>query len=390
MRHRHRPGLPRALAAAACFGLLASAAPASAAPGIHAHRGGPVINGVPRYPENTMPAFRHAAIVERAVLELDVKLTEDGVPVVIHDDSLDRTTNCSGELRDFTLAELSACRADVLGSPGSGLPTAPAERPVPIPTLAEVLRFARRNCSRLNLEIKNVPTDSDFDPSPAYANRVIDVVVESGIPIDRVLFQNFLPETLDIVKARLPDARTSLLTLHGANDGAPSTAAARGYDIVSPGFPIDRTYVLRAHRLGLGVVPYTLDRPSEVRTAAAIGVDALITDDPAMARRALGLRRPAKRRIRLRVSPRRARVGRRTRFTFKATARSLCGTRRPVSGATVRFAGRVARTNRRGRAVIVRRFRSAGRFRARARRAGFRSGTAAVRVVRARSPRFTG
>ncbi len=59
------------------------------------------------------------------MLEVDAKLTEDGVPVAIHDATLDRTTNCSGEVRTFTLAELSACRTDVLGSPGQPAAHAP-------------------------------------------------------------------------------------------------------------------------------------------------------------------------------------------------------------------------------------------------------------------------
>ena len=68
-----------------------------------------------------------------------------------HDATLDRTTNCSGELRTFTLAELSACRTDVLGSPGSPLPTRAAARPVALATIAQVLNFARRTGAKVNL-----------------------------------------------------------------------------------------------------------------------------------------------------------------------------------------------------------------------------------------------
>ena len=116
------------------------------------------------------------------VLEVDAKLTEDGVPVAIHDATLDRTTNCSGEVRTFTLAELGACRIDVLGSPGSPLRTRVAARPVALATIAEVLKFARRTGAKVNLEIKNVPSDPDFDSTPAYANRVMDVVLAQPHP----------------------------------------------------------------------------------------------------------------------------------------------------------------------------------------------------------------
>ena len=81
-------------------------------------RGGTVENGKARYAEESLAAYRHAARND-FVLEVDAKLTEDGVPVAIHDATLDRTTNCTGEVRTFTLAGLAGCRTDVLGSPGT-------------------------------------------------------------------------------------------------------------------------------------------------------------------------------------------------------------------------------------------------------------------------------
>jgi hypothetical protein len=91
------------------------------------------------------------------------------------------------------------------------------------------------------------------------------------------------------------------------------------------------------------------------------------------------------RRIRLSVTPRRAVVGRRTRFFFRATAGGA-----PVRRARIRFAGRQRRTDERGRAAIRVRLRRRGPYRARAIRRGLRSGRATVRAVRARAPRFTG
>ena len=80
-----------------------------------------MVKGKPTYPENTLPAFRNAA-GHGWVLEFDVKLTRDGVPVVIHDPGLERVTDCDGLVADRTLAELRKCRVDVLGSPGAGVP----------------------------------------------------------------------------------------------------------------------------------------------------------------------------------------------------------------------------------------------------------------------------
>jgi glycerophosphoryl diester phosphodiesterase len=288
----------------ALTGAAAAAPPAQATPIVHAHRGGPVIDGVPRFPENTMPAFRNAVLDQQAVVELDVKLTKDDVPVVIHDDTPDRTTTCDSgaRIRDLTLAQLQACKADVLGRPPSaesGLPTAPiADSTVAPPTLAEVLAFLRgQPQARVNLEIKYLPTDNDFVPTDvvdsAYANRVMDIVVASGLPSSQLLIQSFLPENLDVAKRRLPSVETSLLTLQPTNPGGPGFNRARGYDYISPGFPVDQAYVSEAHSLGLRVVPYTLNKPDEVKQAANIGVDEIITDDPGMARRALAEVEPA-------------------------------------------------------------------------------------------------
>jgi glycerophosphoryl diester phosphodiesterase len=111
--------MPTRLVALVALAALAPAGAAAAAtPQVQAHRGGTVENGKARYAEESLAAYRHAARND-FVLEVDAKLTEDGVPVAIHDATLDRTTNCTGEVRTFTLAGLAGCRTDVLGSPGT-------------------------------------------------------------------------------------------------------------------------------------------------------------------------------------------------------------------------------------------------------------------------------
>ena len=261
---------------------------------MQAHRGGPVLDGVPAYPEETMPAFRNAARSLQVVLELDAKLTADGVPVVFHDPTLDRTTNCDGPVVERTLAELASCRADILGAPGNDLATAPAPEPVPIATLAEVLAFAKADGIGINLEIKNYPTDDDdYDPTPAFANRVMDVVLESGIPASQVIIQSFTPANLAVAEARMPDAQFALLSLAGTNDLAIDVAASNGWDWVSPAWPVNAAYVERAHGRELKVVPYTINQAADVEGAAKAGVDALITDDPLMALQTLDTEPPA-------------------------------------------------------------------------------------------------
>src|SRR5215212_4558514 len=123
------------LAAAA---LALAAAPAQAAPEVFAHRGGPYIRGKPVFPENTLPAFGLAAL-QGDPLEFDIKLTADRVPVVIHDATLDRTTNCHGRRGQQAPAPVPKVQAEVLGGAGAGLPGAGVADPVVgVPTLSQV------------------------------------------------------------------------------------------------------------------------------------------------------------------------------------------------------------------------------------------------------------
>src|SRR5215208_8353332 len=112
--------LRAALFAVVCAGIAVAPTAASATFEFHAHRGGTVSNGKPAFSEESLEAYRHAT-ANGFVLEVDAKLTKDGVPVAVHDATLDRITNCTGEVRSFTRAALGACRTDF-----------PAGRPAPI------------------------------------------------------------------------------------------------------------------------------------------------------------------------------------------------------------------------------------------------------------------
>ncbi len=247
-----------------------------------------MLDGVPTYGENTMAAFRNAQRFGW-VLELDTKLTRDGVAVVMHDATLDRTTDCSGRVSDRTAAELANCRVDVLGSPGStsGGAAAPAAEQQPIPTLLEVLAFARDSGARVNVEIKNTPTDPDFDPTLEFANKVMNMINASRIGGAQVIVQSFWPPNLVAARQHRGDMETSLLTLAQLNEAGPVGAFAAGNQWVSPAWPVSAVYMPLARGLGRKVVPYTLNTPATVNAAAAAGVNELITDDPAMACRTL-------------------------------------------------------------------------------------------------------
>ena len=107
-----------------------------------AHRGASTIA-----PENTIAAFRKALEVGAGGLEFDVHFSKDGVPVIIHDEKLERTTNCHGLVQDLNLAELQALDA------GSWFSTEFAG--VSIPTLDQVLDEYHSSDLVLNIELKN-------------------------------------------------------------------------------------------------------------------------------------------------------------------------------------------------------------------------------------------
>ncbi len=125
------------LAGLACLAATPAAAPPRAVT-IVAHRG--LAEGMP---ENTIAAFRQSVERGLGIIELDVRTTSDGHLVILHDETLDRTTDCSGLLADLSLARIKSCDA--------GWPSHPGER---IPTLAEALDFARDQPVRLLLDIK--------------------------------------------------------------------------------------------------------------------------------------------------------------------------------------------------------------------------------------------
>lgn len=125
------------LAGLTCLASTAAAAPLQSVT-IVAHRG--LAEGIP---ENTIAAFRQSVERGLGIIELDLRTTKDGHLVILHDETLDRTTDCTGLLSDFTLDRIKSCDA--------GWPSHSGER---IPTFTEVLDFVRDRPVRLLLDVK--------------------------------------------------------------------------------------------------------------------------------------------------------------------------------------------------------------------------------------------
>ncbi len=260
---------------------LAVIAAATPMPQIQAHRGGSFVDGKATYPEATMPAFR-AAAKAGFTLEWDIQMTKDGVPIVMHDDTLDRTTVCTGPIAARTAADIVRhCPTDRLGSPDSALGSKGTRKRIPVPTLAQVLALVKRTGASASIELKQ------YDPTGASARALAAGLSKAGVPLSKVIVQSFFPPNLAAAHTAMPGVATSTLTLKQGEATSIQAAVDAGSVWVSPQFPIDAAYVQAAHAAGLKVVPYTLDQADEVRAAAAAGVDALITDDPTMAREVL-------------------------------------------------------------------------------------------------------
>jgi glycerophosphoryl diester phosphodiesterase len=225
-------------------------------PAVMAHRG-----AMAREPENTLRSFREALAEGADLLETDVRFTADGVPVCIHDASIDRTTDRSGLVALIPFDELMKVRA--LDKDGERTD----ER---IPTLEEFLSIVPPGRG-VALEIKD-----DRIAEGGFSRRVVDLLGAAGME-ERAMILSFRREHLRIMKREAAWLPTGLITLHNYSPFQP-------YELLGPHPKIlylNRLYVWLAHRLGKSVCP--LDPWPEQRLAwyLRIGVDALLSNDPA-------------------------------------------------------------------------------------------------------------
>jgi glycerophosphoryl diester phosphodiesterase len=259
-----------------------------ALPAVWAHRGGADLA-----PENTLGAFNNAAALFTSrglpvLLEMDTQLTADGELVIIHDDSLDRTTDCTGKVISKTYAEIADCNA------AAHFPIWPSLEQ--IPTARQVFDKAVKAGWHIMIEIKDIPGEANFDAAgTAVATKLVALVNELGFPHRDLIVQSFWPPALDAVRSLDKTITTQLLTtsqLPGAPPGVGFTltenaafAAIRGYEISAPDFEaldMSAAAVALAHDgLGRQVITWTVDNYADFVRMGSYGVDGVITNDPA-------------------------------------------------------------------------------------------------------------
>lgn len=271
------------LALFALAGGLFTLAPAASAIEIHAHRGGPNVEGVATYPENSLSGMTHS-LSRGWVIEFDLKPTSDDVAVVMHDDNLDRTTNCSGPVDEITSAALGACRIDLLGSGAAATPLVPGDpRLEPVPELAQVIDLLQETGGRANIEVKDLAGEH-----PGFASDVYAQLQASGLPSSRVIVQNFRSADLAPAKPLYPGVATSLLSPIVIADYPLPVAIEQGIDWLSPRWPVTAEFAGQVWAAGKRIVPYTIDDAAELEAAGALRVDAVISNDPTLADRLVG------------------------------------------------------------------------------------------------------
>jgi len=242
----------------------------SAGPLIFAHR------GASKYaPENTISAFRLAVDMGADGIELDTKVSSDGVVVVMHDQTVDRTTDGTGSIANLT--------ADALHRLDAGSRFSKEFQGEPVPTLNEVFAAVGKVLF-INVELTNYA--SPLDALPVKVARLIQ---EHDL-MDRVIISSFHPFNLIRFRRLLPTIPLGFL----AQPGKPG-AWTRSWigslfpqDALHPYFSdVDHKLVEHNHRHGKKVNVWTVDSQEEICRLLALKVDGIITDDPPLAKKLL-------------------------------------------------------------------------------------------------------
>ena len=219
-------------------------------------------------PENTMAAFRRAVELGARFIETDLQITRDARVIAIHDFTLDRTTSGKGHVHLLTLEQIRALDAGAwFGDRGGGAFS--GER---VPTLEEILDFAKEHDIIFYLEIKS-------GPAWGIEHAVVAALRDQNASA-RVVILSFEPATIDSVHRLDSTMMTGFLCEHPSNDLVERTVRAGARQLVARGDLITPAVVETAHHAGLQVAAWTINEPEQMRRLIAAGVDGIITDYP--------------------------------------------------------------------------------------------------------------
>ncbi len=220
-----------------------------------AHRGGAAYA-----PENTLAAFRNAIRKGVRWLEFDVQMTKDGALVVMHDATVDRTTNGSGAVRDLTLEQIRALDA------GNG------EK---VPRFEEVLEVAK--ASGVNI----LPETKQAHLYPGMEEKLLQAIEQAGY-IDKTVIQSFEGESLERLHRLNPQVRLCALYGLWKFDISEPPGEAQYVCPMADMVLLDPSMVRQAHEQGRQVFVYfgVVENPLGTSAMRFFGVDGMIVDDP--------------------------------------------------------------------------------------------------------------
>ncbi len=217
-------------------------------------------------PENTLAAFRVGAGHGYRAFECDVKLSADGVPFLLHDATLQRTTSGHGPAALLAWSELS--RLDAGGWHGR------AYAGEPLPSLAGIAACCIRNGFSLNIEIKPTP-GAEAQTGRVVASEAARLWAGQALP---PLLSSFSPAALQATRDTEPQLARALL-LESLRNGWFEQAQALGcVAVVTNHALMDARLIRRLHAAGLRALVYTVNDPPEARRLVALGIDGMITD----------------------------------------------------------------------------------------------------------------
>lgn len=221
------------------------------------------------YPENTLIAFQAALQSNIDMLEIDLHRTADGCLVVIHDESIDRTSNGSEKIKAATL---DALRQYDFGISKNSL----FERQL-IPTFEEVLQLIQSLPQTLLIEVKQPKN------YPGIENDLFNKLEQYNINKDKVIIQSFDQNFIEVLYKKGFGCRLGVLISRKRYwYHMPKFRKISAYaDFVNPHYSlVTKTFMKQAHQNGLKVMPYTVNDGNLARKLERLGVDGLISNNP--------------------------------------------------------------------------------------------------------------
>ena len=230
-------------------------------PAFVAHRGAGKLA-----PENTLAALRVGYAHGYRMFEFDVKLSGDGVPFLLHDDTLDRTTNGRGRADALSWTELAKLDAGGWHSPAYAGET--------IPTLTAVAHWAIANGAMCNIEIKPMP-GRERETGAAVALDARTLWSKAGVA---PLLSSFSEDALAAARDAVPELPRALLLERIPPDWDARLSHLGCVAIDADYLALDQALVADAHRAGFKVLTYTPNDPAVIATLSSGHVDVMITD----------------------------------------------------------------------------------------------------------------